>query len=124
MDMVFTALGSTALAGVVSVVITAISTRRKMGADATKIITEAAGGMVSRLEEDNKRLREDNTSFRTKVDAFEQSDRRRGRRDDLIRLGLEAQTKYSMVLAGLLRDAGIAVPDPPTLLFDLEADTI
>ncbi len=47
-------LGSTVMAAVVN----ALAGRRKLGADATKVITEAAGGVVERLEHENGRLQQ------------------------------------------------------------------
>lgn len=44
-------------AGVLGAIVNGIVNRRKLGADATEAISRAAGSMVSRLEEDNARLR-------------------------------------------------------------------
>lgn len=51
-------LGASGIGGIIIAVANAIFNRRKMGADTTKIIEEAATSAVNRTEADNGRLRE------------------------------------------------------------------
>jgi hypothetical protein len=51
---------STALATVIVAVINGFLQRRKVSADTTKTLTDAAGGFVERIDHDNERLRTDN----------------------------------------------------------------
>lgn len=51
-----TVLAAVLGSGIFATVINAVAGRRKLGADATKVITEAAGGVVERLEAENERL--------------------------------------------------------------------
>lgn len=63
--------GATAISTVLITLINVIMTRRKttaeagqLSADATKIITDAAGGVVAQIREDNARLRSENADLR------------------------------------------------------------
>lgn len=49
-------LGSAGIATVLAAVITAWVNKRKLGAEATHLITQAASGVLSRLEAENARL--------------------------------------------------------------------
>ena len=50
-------LGSAVIASVIGAVVNGIINRKKLGAEATEIITKAASGVVSDLRQDNERLR-------------------------------------------------------------------
>lgn len=50
---ILTALG---ISGVIGAAVSGIINRKKLGADTTKIISEAAGGIVERLEIENTRM--------------------------------------------------------------------
>ena len=56
-EALITVLVSSGLATIVVAVINAVATRRKLGSEATKIITDAAGGFVTTIQQDNERLR-------------------------------------------------------------------
>lgn len=58
-DALIQLLGAIGGASVVTAVVNAIVNRRKMGADVTKVIQEAAGGAVALVQADNTRLREE-----------------------------------------------------------------
>lgn len=61
-------------AGVMTVfvaVINGLLQRRKVGADTTKVITDAATGVMSRIESDNERLRSEAIGYRTREDVLE-----------------------------------------------------
>jgi len=61
-------------AGVTTVIVALINgylQRRKTGADTTKIITDAAEGVMSRIESDNARLRAEADTHRTREHTLE-----------------------------------------------------
>jgi hypothetical protein len=64
-------LGSAGLAAVLVAVINAVVNRRKLGAEATKMISDAAAGAVKDARDDNVRLRAENSEFRARVTALE-----------------------------------------------------
>ena len=77
-NQLFALLGSASLAGVLGAVVNAVVNRRKLGAEATVIITQAAGGIIGTLQDDNARLRADNDQLRARVDQLERAVRGAG----------------------------------------------
>lgn len=117
-------LGSAAVAGVLVAVINAVVTRKKLGAEATKIITDAASGVVANFEADNKRLRDNDISNRAQIDALEariddledeQHEWHRERREWMRALQLHAA--WDAMAVSKLRDCNPAInlPHPPPL---------
>lgn len=54
-DLIVAILASTSLGAIISSIITGAFSKRKLGADATEVITRAASGVVERLEAEVKR---------------------------------------------------------------------
>ena len=72
-------LGSGAIVTIIVSVINAMFNRRKLGADTTKVITDAAAGTLRDLREDYARVRTENAELRAgedKTDAYMDSWRR------------------------------------------------
>lgn len=63
-------LASGALATVLAAVINGVMNRRKLGAEATQIITDAASSVVTRLEQENAREHQANRDLRVEVKAL------------------------------------------------------
>lgn len=82
----------------IAAVINAVISRRKVGADAASVLTQAASGLVSDL--------------RREVDDLKAWKR------EQIRLNTQHRAWDSLVAAHL-KDAGIDVPEPPSLTPDL-----
>lgn len=115
-------------AGVTTVVVTVINgflQRRKMGADTTKIITDAASGVVARIESDNDRLRTEAVTHRTREDSLDSRidaleahiERLVEERFAWVKL-LRAHSDWDDTVVAQIRKAlpGIAIPDPPPLI--------
>jgi hypothetical protein len=64
-QIVVAALAGGGISAVAAAVITALSSRRKLGAEATKIITDAAAGVVTNLNSELARQRKDNDELMT-----------------------------------------------------------
>jgi hypothetical protein len=79
---------STALATVIVAVINGFLQRRKVGADTTKTLTDAAGGFVERIDHDNERLRNDNRRLEQGSD----------KRDDFIELLIEERIELHRII--------------------------
>ena len=106
-----TAIG---LGTVLASIITGFFSKRKLSADATKIITEAASGVVIRLEGENTRLT-------ARVAAGE---RDRERDHELIRALSElvaVHGQWDQQAFTMLREQGIEMPPPPPLHIGLGA---
>ena len=117
-------LVSAGFATVVVAVINAVITRRKLGAEATKIITDAASGVVANIEKDNERLRSNDlkktkriAALETRVDDLE--DEQRGwerEREDWLRV-LQMHVAWDTLAVAKLRELApdFSLPDPPPL---------
>lgn len=121
-DLLFQLFGSAALAAVLSAIVNGFINRHKLGAEATSIIAQAAGGMVTFLQEDNVRLRAEAVILKAQVEEFIRLDRRRGQRDDQMRKAVQALVDYSTMCAQAMRTAGMEIADPPLVLLDFEED--
>lgn len=98
-----------AASGALAAVVTGILNRRKLSAEATKIITDAAASTVEQIEKDNKRLRE-------RVEQLEAAELawRRERADWRDVLTLHAA--FDHLAVAKLREHGINdMPSPPPL---------
>lgn len=109
------ALVSFGVGGVLVAVINGLFSKRKLSADATKIITEAASGVVERLKDENLRMNTELAQVRAEQASARQReterDRRERERDHAILLhGYWDQQVFTMA-----RDQGLTLPEPPPL---------
>ncbi len=107
-------VGSSGVTALLVAVFSALVNRRKIKAEATSILTEAAGGIVQILQADNARLRAD--AKRQEV-LRERRERAERDRDEQFRVLLREHHDYDMSLVQSLREAGIRVGNPPRLDF-------
>lgn len=113
-------LGASAIATVLGAVVQGIINKRKLSAEATSIITQAAGGLVKDLQTDNGRLRAENARSSLREERSRYAVRRR---DDAFRRVLDGHSKWDRLVVKALREAGIQIPDPPELyLPDVDYD--
>lgn len=114
-QLIFQFLSSGAVVAVITVMITGVVNRKRLGAEATSIITQAAGGMVKTLQDDNARLRVEQATMRVERDEQEVRERERDLRDKQLRKALERHEQWDRLVTVMLREAGLDVPTPPTL---------
>lgn len=114
-DFIFQILTSTVVVGVVTVCLNAFFNRRKLGAEATSIITQAASGVVKNLEDDNARLRAKSAENAIKLEQYENESRARDAEMRVFTDAFEAHLRHDALVARALAGAGITVPDPPPL---------
>jgi len=105
-------LGTGAIAAVLGAVVNGIINRRKLTAEATSIITQAAGGMVQNLQTDNGRLRAENITAVQRFTRYRTAVRKRDREFEY---QLELHMEWHNLVAERLKAAGIDVPPPPRL---------
>lgn len=108
-------LTAVGVGSVITALVTGLFGKRKLSADATKIITEAAGGLVKDLRDENARHIASNASLTERLAALErrelERDQRERERDHAILLhGYWDQQVFTMA-----RDQGLALPEPPPL---------
>lgn len=122
---------STAIASIVIVIINAVITRRKtnaetgqLSASTTKIITDAASGVVSEIKEDNTRLRAENVQLRTaerlleaRIDVLEEDAREVRREREEWRRVLIVHAAWDALAIAAVREAipPITLPAVPPL---------
>lgn len=114
-SLILALIGSGVVGSVGVAVIQAFTNKRKLSAEATSIISEAAGGIVQRLENENLRINGENASLRERVHTLEQKDEARDRQDYAFKELLRRHLMWDGLVAKVLRDSGIEVPDAPPL---------
>ena len=108
-DFVVQLLGSVVLAAIAGAVINGIINRRKLGAEATEIITKAASGVVERLEAELTRVNTDNARLRERIQTLEV-------REETDRAVLQLHAAWDHLAVQALTKAGITdLPQPPPL---------
>lgn len=111
--------GAFGVSAIIVALITAFSNRAKTGADATKVITEAALGVVSQLEKTIDALK-------AQINELEHREARRSIRENLANQAALKHQKWDNDLVALINDRFPNDPDipaPPPLYFyepDLE----
>lgn len=94
--------------GIFAAIVNAVAGRRKLGADATKVITEAAGGVVERLENENERLSLRVSNLEGEVNDLKERDRIQ--RDLLL-----VHAGWDHLAIDQLRLAGLTIGSAPPL---------
>lgn len=114
-------LGSTVLVSL----ITAYLNRKKLGAEATDIITQAATGVVNQFKEDNARLRQqadrdrqERAELRGRLDELELAERRREWELHQLREQLQVHAAFDYLAIDKLREVGIDIGEAPPLMPD------
>lgn len=101
--------------GVLVAVVNGLFSKRKLSADATKIITDAASGVVLVLKAENARVTEQNTRLNARLDATDREqtllrDENRALAELVAVHGQWDQQAFTM-----LKNQGIELPPPPPL---------
>ncbi len=108
-DIVIQLLGSAVLAAIAGAIINGIINRRKLGAEATEIITKAASGVVERLEAELTRVSADRERLIERVHTLEI-------REEADRAVLQLHAAWDHMAVQRLAEFGITdLPQPPPL---------
>lgn len=108
----FTSFGA---AGVLLAIVNGLFSKRKLSAEATKIITDAASGTLKDVRDENTRLLGRQATLEARVDAVEKENR--------VQAEHQRQTDALIVVHGewdrqayyAARNKGINLPEPPPL---------
>lgn len=76
-DLLVQLLGAAAVSAVLGAIVNGIINRRKLGAEATQIISDAAASTVKNVQSDNASLREELRGVRTELDEMKEAMRHR-----------------------------------------------
>lgn len=115
-------LGAFGVGGILVAVLNGLFAKRKLSAEATKIITDAASGVVQNLRDENARVIASNTALSVKVEALnvkvehqqtQIEDGQRVQRSQSEALAIHAFWDQQAVT--LCREQGIDLPAPPPL---------
>lgn len=123
-ETIATLLGALGLSGITAGLINAISNRKKTGADATKVITDAALGVVTQLQERIKELLAEQTTLKQEVSDLQDREDDRDSRETAARKALLKHHEWDLRLTRLINEklpdhSGELLPPPP-LLDELE----
>lgn len=123
-DVLAIVLGSSGATAVVAAIITGLTTRRKLGAEATEIITKAAAGVVTNLNAEVVRVeaarRTDATMYEAQIAAHEKKLEEMAsahvhEREEWRRV-LQLHVAWDAIAIAKLSEVGIDLPDTPPLL--------
>lgn len=89
--------------GLLTAIVTAVFNKRKLSADAAKLITDAAASVT--------------TTMSTRLQELEAKERLRELQEDAFRLKLEKHEEWDRTLVNRVRqiDPTMQIPDPPSL---------
>jgi len=115
-------LAAAGVGGIIVAIINAVVNRRKLGAEATQILTTAAGGIVERLDKDNTGLREQLDTLRKELSTLKAAQELADRRERAAEMvnerwqwHMERWHRYSSRLADELRALGGSIENPPPM---------
>lgn len=106
-------LGATGIGAILSAIINAVLNRRKFSADVSKVITDAAAGVLQRLEAENRRILSSHRELRGEFETFR---REAQQREDHWQALLRQHAEWDQHVVTRLRELGATeIPDPPPL---------
>lgn len=110
-------LGAGGLASIIAAVVAGLFSKRKLGAEATEIITKAAAGVVTNLQaevERQSKAREDQArEHRAAIEALTAS---RDAEMAEVRRVLQLHVAWDAIAIARLGDLGVEMPPAPPLL--------
>ncbi len=119
-ELVLAILGSAGFTAIIGAIINAVFNRRKLSAEATQIITQAAAGTVENVMKDNATLREKVDRLEAAmnkmqgiIELSEQRERINMITEERYRWHMQQWHRYAAVLAGEVERLGGSVGVPP-----------
>jgi hypothetical protein len=114
-DVVLQFLGPFGLGAVVLALVNGLFSKRKLSAEATKIITDAASGTLKDVRDENTRLVARQASTESRLDAVERENRDQAehqRRTDAL---IVVHSEWDRQAFYAAKQKGIQLPEPPPL---------
>lgn len=109
-------LGAGGLGAIVTAVIAAISSKRKLGAEATKIITDAAAGVVTNMQAEINRQKQQNEEDRAAHRAAIQTLMfNHAEEMEEVRRVLQLHVAWDAIAIAKMADFGVNLPPAPPL---------
>lgn len=108
-------LAGLGVGAILATVITGLFSRRKLSAEATKIITDAASGTLKDLRDENTRLAARVAATETQQDQLRDIQRRQDERQRADHQALAIHAFWDRQAWNTLKEQGIDLPEPPPL---------
>lgn len=106
-------LGGTGIGAIFASIVAGLFSKKKLGAEATKIITDAAAGVVTSISEDLERAKLARDRAEQKL-ADREIEYQRDRAAH--RAVLQLHASWDVMAIAKLKECGIELPEPPPLL--------
>lgn len=118
-DILIAILGTGGASAIIAAMITGLFSKRKLGAEATEIITKAAAGVVTNLqaEIDRQVKRNEGLVLEHKSQMQELVDRHNAEMDE-VRHVLQLHVSWDIIAISKMADLGVELPPAPPLLPD------
>ena len=110
-------LGAVSSSAVIAAVVTGLFSKRKLGAEATEIITKAAAGVVTNMQAEINRQVKRNDEL-VAAHKIEMADMvaRHAREMGEVRQVLQLHVAWDLIVIAKMSDLGITLPPAPPLL--------
>lgn len=123
-QVIVAALGAGSVGAVIAALITGLFTKRKLGAEATEIITKAASGVVESLNGEIVRVNSALAAVRAEQSRerishareLRERDARHAAQMSAVRRTLQLHVAWDVMAIARLGEHGIDLPEPPPLL--------
>lgn len=116
-QILITALGAGGLGAIIAAVVTGLFSKKKLGAEATEIITKAASGVVISIEAELKRSVEGRTADRSEFEeAIAELKAAHAREMEEVRQVLQLHVAWDALAIAKLAEVGVDLPLAPPLL--------
>lgn len=116
-EVLVAVLGAGGIGAILAALVTGLFSKRKLGAEATEIITKAAAGVVTNLQgevERQVRLREEqSTTYKVALDRLIES---HALEMDEVRRVLQLHVAWDAIAIAKMSEIGIDLPPAPPLL--------
>ena len=116
-EIIIAALGAGGFGAIIAAIVTGLFSKKKLGAEATEIITKAASGVVERLEAELARRVEDMAAMRLEHKAeVEKITREHSDEREEWRRVLQLHVAWDAIAIAKMGEIGIELPPAPPLL--------
>ena len=109
-------VASSGFTAIILAVVNALFNRKRTKAEASAVISQAAGGLVENLVADNTRLRAENAVYETRMEKADRLERKRQRQGAELRTAIEAHNAWDQYIVEVLTRLGVTDVKPPPAL--------
>lgn len=107
--------GALGLSGVLAAIVSGIISRKKLKADATLVVQQAASGLVESMQKQLEIRDVRLTEMSARIDELEDNERRHSREAELWRRDLQLHATWDALAMTELAKHGVTLPEAPPL---------